>query len=177
MEIQNYKFHLGSKSKIKTNVIQKFTGNVINYDVSSEIPEQPIGLKQGIQGCKNRIKNTITGIMKENSLFVSTGIMKENSLFVSIENVIYKENNKWYDVGIVMIQGVYGTVYRYSDRIQIPDIYIDINQNETYAYRMKKDYPDMNVKDPHSVLGNKISRDELLSITFLETFNQYISCS
>jgi len=150
---------VGSGSAIKRKAVASVwpQAKIICYPVPSEIPEQPVGEEQTLQGAKNRARNALKESLKDyvKPSFV-VGIENGMWLVPAPENIPDDEKCKyrfdfskkkcWVDgAAIVLMDSNYKLIDTlFSETIFIPEV-----------HEMGPDSMWSNLKDPHSVVTGK----------------------
>lgn len=156
---------LGSTSPIKIGAISEVypDNNVVGLNVSSGIPEQPVGKEQTLQGARNRAKNAISSTTSEDWIMA-----------IGIENGIWPEDNGfWVDGAAVVIITKDGKeTVKWSDTIQVCDqlgcrrcCILDPETKKPLLPDNSADDPHgfwAGVSDPHIVLTKKSRKDYIV---------------
>ncbi|MCI5050731.1 MAG: inosine/xanthosine triphosphatase [Candidatus Pacebacteria bacterium] len=153
------KVYLASKSKIKVNAChQAFTScfkkeiYVYPVTVSSLVSEQPLGKFEIIEGAKNRLNGLLD--------------YYNDSYFVSIENGIFYEDGRFFDIAYVLVKSLNGEeFYIWSEAIEFPFEYAKrayiLGGIKTAGEMMIEEGIIKNHNDPHKELIG-ISREVIL---------------
>lgn len=169
---------IASKSKIKADAVTAALGDIeiLPVESQSNIPEQPMGYEQILQGVMNRIETgrkngateQITAI--ENGLLLGKELLSHEMVLDAIGEKV--EEDSWYDVAFVAIDdGENHHVVRLSKGVKIPQYLIDKvlavgDQSITMGKFLAKEHPEINHQDPHIFLtSGKISRLQLMADT------------
>ena len=139
--------HLASTSQIKIDAVESCFpfGEVHKYkNCPSQVNDQPMSFAEGTRGCQNRLKNLL-GMYAQNE--------HSDDIFIAIENFIFRVDDTYHDMAVVMMSRGSKVITTYSPSVEIPSKYIDYTSiSVTAASRMSVDYPNISVKDPHLMI-------------------------
>ncbi len=164
------KIGVTSENKLKVDAVKKaysFLGSsveVIGYKADSGVGEQPVE-QQTLEGAKNRISDVNSRV-------------KGLHRIVSIENGIFREDEKWLDKAVIVIYDPTkdSEHVAYSDSIIFPDEYVEKARQLgfdkiTVAKVMADEGYVTNPKDPHLTIAG-VSRQVYIEKTVQKLVEQ-----
>ncbi len=169
------KHKLSAVKRAATEVLGEKGVEVEGVKVPSGVNEQPVGWREIIKGAKNRLDSLKREIKKEG---------KPYEYLVAIENGIIfiqtKEEEKWFDVGAVLVEDVKGKQQlSFTGFVEMPKALVDKAkqlgfETTTVGSLIAQKYGGEGT-DPHSILTrNAVSRRELLTSAVKVAFGQLL---
>lgn len=127
--------------------------------IDSGVNPQPFGYEEIEKGCHNRLE-VMKNLVKNSSIHLD--------FIVIIENGVVLENDKYYDIGCIMVHDLHmnlKTFKSYTRKVEFPTAYFELSQNsgfqKTVGEFISQDNPNV-AKDDWQILFGGRTRVELI---------------